>query len=73
MPYAMRLSGWIGLAAMAGLTSLYCLSGKLIVHAFYKMPLHLPHTYPALGKLLLPGLFADAQLGSGMLQEPYLK
>ena len=52
MPYAMRLSGWGGLGALAALTSLFWLSGKLIVHAFDKMPLHQPHTYPALGELL---------------------
>lgn len=46
----MRLSGWLGLAAMAGLTCLFCLSGKLIVHAFDKMPLHRAQTYPALGE-----------------------
>ena len=50
MPYAMRLSGWLGLAAMATLTCLFCLSGKLIVHAFDKMPLHHAQTYPALGQ-----------------------
>ena len=50
MPYAMRLSGWLGLAAMAALTCLFCLSGKLIVHAFDKMPLHRAQTYPALGQ-----------------------
>ncbi len=50
MPYAMRLSGWLGIPALAALTCLFCLSGKLIVHAFDKMPLHRPHTYPALGE-----------------------
>ena len=50
MPYAMRLSGWLGLAAMAALTCLFCMSGKLIVQAFDKMPLHCAQTYPALGQ-----------------------
>ena len=50
MPYAMKLSGWLGLLALAALTSLFCLSGKLIVRAFDKMPSHQPHTYPALGE-----------------------
>lgn len=49
----MRLSGWFGLAALAALTCTFCLSGKLIVHAFEKMPLHRPHTYPALGQLAM--------------------
>ena len=49
MPYAMRLSGWLGLAAMAAMTCLFCLSGKLLVQAFDKMPLHCAQTYPALG------------------------
>ena len=50
MPYAMRLSGWCGLLALATFTGLFCLSGKLLVRAFDKMPLHRPHTYPALGE-----------------------
>lgn len=50
MPYAMKLSGWLGLVGLAALTALFCLSGKLIVRAFDKMPSHQPHTYPALGK-----------------------
>ena len=50
MPYAMRLSGWLGLAAMAALTCLFCLSGKLIVHAFDKMPPHCAQSYPNLGQ-----------------------
>ena len=47
----MRLSGWAGLAALAAITALFCLSGKLIVAAFEKIPPHLPRTYPALGAL----------------------
>lgn len=61
MPYAMRLSGWFGLAALAALTCTFCLSGKLIVHAFEKMPLHRPHTYPALG------MFAEAGYAAARL------
>lgn len=45
----MRLSGWAGLAALAAITSLFCLSGKLIIAGFEKIPAHLPRTYPALG------------------------
>ncbi|KAL3142963.1 hypothetical protein ABBQ38_003248 [Trebouxia sp. C0009 RCD-2024] len=62
MPYAMRLSGWLGLAAMAALTCLFCLSGKLIVHAFAKMPLHCAQSYPNLGQLALgkPGRYLVA-------------
>ncbi|KAK9806857.1 hypothetical protein WJX72_005136 [[Myrmecia] bisecta] len=49
MPYAMRLSGGVGLLALAATTALFCLSGKLIVHAFDRLPDSAPHTYPALG------------------------
>lgn len=52
MPYAMVLSGWLGLLALAALTGLFCLSGKLIVQAFDKMPSHQLQSYPALGKAL---------------------
>ena len=52
-PYAMRLSGWAGLPALAGATCLFCLSGKLIVAGFKKIPADMPQTYPALGTLLL--------------------
>ena len=48
-PYAMRLSGWAGLLALASATSLFCLSGKLIVAGFKKIPANMPQTYPALG------------------------
>jgi len=48
-PYAMRLSGWAGLLALAGATCLFCLSGKLIVAGFKKIPANMPQTYPALG------------------------
>lgn len=62
MPYAMRLSGWLGLAALAALTCLFCLSGKLIVHAFDKMPLHCAQTYPALGQYTYRASSASSQL-----------
>ena len=45
----MRLSGWAGLAALAATTALFCLSGKLIVAGFQKLPPDVPATYPALG------------------------
>lgn len=65
MPYAMKLSGWLGLLAMAALTALFCLSGKLIVRAFDKMPSHQPHTYPALGNFLSSPLYLHACIGPG--------
>ena len=49
-PYAMRLSGWAGLLALAGAACLFCLSGKLIVAGFKKIPGNMPQTYPALGE-----------------------
>lgn len=50
MPYAMRQGGWLGLAALAVATAVFCLSGKLIVRNFDKMPPTVSHTYPALGE-----------------------
>jgi hypothetical protein len=49
MPFAMKQGGWIGMAALAGATAVFCLSGKLIVRNFDKMPPNTSHTYPALG------------------------
>ncbi|KAK9907650.1 hypothetical protein WJX75_007699 [Coccomyxa subellipsoidea] len=59
MPFAMKQGGWIGMAALAGATAVFCLSGKLIVRNFDKMPPNTSHTYPALGELALgpPGRF----------------
>ena len=50
MPYAMRLSGWAGLGALAVASALFCLSGRLLVGAFDQIPAHMSHTYPALGE-----------------------
>ncbi|KAK9907651.1 hypothetical protein WJX75_007699 [Coccomyxa subellipsoidea] len=53
MPFAMKQGGWIGMAALAGATAVFCLSGKLIVRNFDKMPPNTSHTYPALGRLAM--------------------
>ena len=50
MPYAMRLSGWAALGALAVASALFCLSGRLLVGAFDQIPAHMSHTYPALGE-----------------------
>lgn len=49
MPFAMRQSGWMGMLALAIATAVFCVSGKLIVCNFEKMPPDVAHTYPALG------------------------
>jgi hypothetical protein len=49
MPFAMRQSGWLGMLALAIATAVFCVSGKLIVRNFEKMPPDVAHTYPALG------------------------
>ena len=51
MPFGMGQSGWIGMLALAFATAVFCISGKLIVRNFEKMPPDVPHTYPALGML----------------------
>ncbi|CAL8462945.1 g2479 [Coccomyxa elongata] len=53
MPFAMKQGGWVGMAALAVATAVFCLSGKLIVRNFEKMPPDTSHTYPALGRLAL--------------------
>ena len=57
MPYAMRLSGWAGLGALAVASALFCLSGRLLVGAFDQIPAHMSHTYPALGEKIGQRLF----------------
>jgi amino acid permease len=49
MPYAMRLSGWLGLGALVLAAALFCLSGKLIVRGFDRIPPGRPHSYSQLG------------------------
>lgn len=49
MPYAMRLSGWLGLSALVLAAALFCLSGKLIVRGFDRIPHGRPHSYSQLG------------------------
>ena len=49
MPYAMRLSGWLGLGALVLAAALFCLSGKLIVRGFDRIPHGRPHSYSQLG------------------------
>lgn len=50
MPYAMRLSGWCGLAALSVAAALFCISGKLIVSGFDRIPHGKPHSYSQLGE-----------------------
>ena len=53
MPFAMRQGGWVGMLALAIATAVFCISGKLIVRNFEKMPPDVAHTYPALGELII--------------------
>ena len=53
MPFAMRQGGWVGMLALAIATAVFCISGKLIVRNFEKMPPDVAHTYPALGELVI--------------------
>ncbi|EIE27286.1 hypothetical protein COCSUDRAFT_45803 [Coccomyxa subellipsoidea C-169] len=53
MPFAMKQGGWVGMGALAAATAVFCLSGKLIVRNFDKMPPNTSHTYPALGRLAM--------------------
>lgn len=50
MPYAMRLSGWFGLIALAVAAAVFCASGKLIVKSFERLP-DGPKSYARLGEL----------------------
>lgn len=57
MPYAMRLSGWMGLAALTLASALFCTSGFLIVLGFERVSAG-PKTFARLG-------------GTGSLAEQY--
>lgn len=58
MPYAMKLSGWSGLASLAMAAMLFCFSGKLIVRSFERLS-DGPKSYARLGYAALgtPGTF----------------
>ena len=72
MPFAMRQGGWVGMLALAIATAVFCISGKLIVRNFEKMPPDVAHTYPALGELIirtsvsccLPCISRQCEMGS---------
>ena len=67
MPYAMSQSGWLGMLALGIATAVFCISGKLIVRNFEKMPADVAHTYPALGMpLLLVSSLPDSRCMSSM-------
>ena len=51
MPYAMRLSGWVGLAGLLLAAALFCVSGKLIVRGFDRIPTGIVQSYAQLGTL----------------------
>lgn len=48
MPYAMRLSGWMGLVALTLASALFCTSGFLIVLGFERVSAG-PKTFARLG------------------------
>jgi solute carrier family 32 (vesicular inhibitory amino acid transporter) len=49
MPYAMRLGGWAGLAALASALALFAASAHALIAALELLPAGAPKTYPALG------------------------
>ncbi|KFM27547.1 Vacuolar amino acid transporter 1 [Auxenochlorella protothecoides] len=49
-PYAYRAGGYIAGVALLLLSSLFCLSGHLIVAAFQYLPVDAPRSFPQLGK-----------------------
>lgn len=49
MPYAMRLGGWAGLAALASALALFAASAQALIAALELLPAGAPKTYPALG------------------------
>ncbi len=51
MPYAMRLSGWAGLAGLLLAAALFCVSGKLIVRGFDRIPAGVVQSYAQLGTM----------------------
>lgn len=53
MPYAMRLSGWCGIGGLFLAATLFCISGKLIVRGFDKIPAGVPQSYSQLGPYLM--------------------
>lgn len=68
MPFAMRQGGWVGMGALSVATAVFCLSGKLIVRNFEKMPANTSHTYPALGacRSLSISTIADKELANAI-------
>lgn len=50
MPYALSLSGWVGLLSLASVVSIFCVAAHFIVHAFDRLPADCPRTYPDLGE-----------------------
>lgn len=74
MPYAMRLSGWSGLAALAGALSLFCASAHLLVGGLEMLPAGVPRSYPSLGAAAfgtagrrVVGLLALSEFGGGAI------
>ncbi len=53
MPYAMRLSGWCGIGGLFLAATLFCISGKLIVRGFDRIPAGVPQSYSQLGPYLM--------------------
>lgn len=49
-PYAYRAGGYIAGVALLLLSSLFCLSGHLIVAAFQYLPVDAPRSFPQLGE-----------------------
>ena len=74
MPYAMRLSGWAGLAALAASLALFNASAHLLVAGLERLPAGVPRSYPSLGAAAfgpagrrLVGLLALSEFGGGAI------
>ena len=74
MPYAMRLSGWSGIAALAGALALFNASAHLLVGGLEMLPAGVPRSYPSLGAAAfgpagrrLVGLLALSEFGGGAI------
>ena len=74
MPYAMRLSGWSGMGALAAALALFCASAHLLVGGLEMLPEGVPRSYPSLGEAAfgssgrkLVGLLALSEFGGGAI------
>lgn len=63
MPYAMKLAGWCGVLSLMAASLTFCLSAKLLIHAFKTLPPGVPHTYANLGQISYSKPLQDSHCG----------